>query len=95
MLSLRLPIRSLAASSRRSVIIPTTQKAAGDISSVFPSLSGVAPTPLPPRFAALKNRFLKGRENELQAAWERLVIELRKEIDEVRGLGSKVYLSFF
>lgn len=91
MLSLRLPLaRSLAATARRSVVTTTTQKAAGDISSVFPSLSGVAPAPLHPRFATLKSQYLNGKENELQASWERLVEQLRVEVEEVKELGSKV-----
>lgn len=92
MLSLRLPLaRSLsAAAARRSVVTTTALKAAGDISSVFPSLSGVAPAPLHPRFAALKRKYLNGRESDLQAGWERLVGELRQEVEEVKELGSKV-----
>lgn len=94
MLSLRLPLaRSLAANTRRSVVTTTTQKAAGDISSVFPSLSGIAPAPLHPRFAALKAKYLSGRENGLQASWERLIRNLREEVEEVKELGSKVHCS--
>lgn len=67
-------------------------KPAGDISSVFPSLSGVAPAPLHPRFASLKRQYLNGRENELQSGWERLIGELKREVEEVKELGSKVCL---
>lgn len=93
MLSLRLPLaRSLTVTARRSVVTTTTLKAAGDISSVFPSLSGVAPAPLHPRFATLKRKYLNGRESDLQTSWERLVGELRREVEEVKELGSKVRL---
>lgn len=96
MLSLRLPfVRSLSATTRRSVVTTTSIKPAGDISSVFPSLSGVAPAPLHPRFASLKRQYLDGRENDLQSGWERLVGELRKEVEEVKELGSKVCILFF
>lgn len=96
MLSLRLPLaRSLSATTRRSVVTTTTLKAAGDISSVFPSLSGIAPPPLHPRFAALKRQYLNGREDELQAGWDRLLGKLKKEVEEVKELGSKVCLPFF
>jgi hypothetical protein len=95
MLSLRLPIRNLAAAtSRRSVVIPTTQKPAGDISSVFPSLSGIASAPLQPRFATLKSKFLKGKEEQLQASWDRLIKELKREVEQVGELGTKVCYSF-
>lgn len=70
-------------------------KPAGDISSVFPSLSGVAPAPLHPRFASLKRQYLNGRENDLQSGWERLVGELRREVEEVKELGGKVRLLSF
>lgn len=95
MLSLRLPfVRSLSATTRRSVVT-TTIKPAGDISSVFPSLSGVASAPLHPRFASLKREYLDGRENDLQSGWERLVGELKREVEEVKELGGKVCFSFF
>lgn len=90
MLSLKLPIRNLAAAtSKRSVVIPATQKPAGDISSVFPSLSGVASAPLQPRFATLKSKFLKGNEEQLQASWDRLIKALKREVEEVSEMGIK------
>lgn len=96
MLSLRLPIRNLAAAtSKRSVVIPATQKPAGDISSVFPSLSGVASAPLQPRFATLKSKFLKGNEEQLQASWDRLTKALKREVEEIGEMGTKVCYSFF
>lgn len=65
-------------------------KAAGDISSVFPSLSGVDSPPLPPRFADLKRRLIQGHEDHVRDSWHRLLADLRKEIDVIKALGSKV-----
>lgn len=86
--------RALCASFIRSV---TTQastnlspKTSGDISSVFPSLSGVASEPLPSRFADLKARLIHGREDRVRASWERLLSDLREETKTIRALGSNV-----
>lgn len=65
-------------------------KAAGDISSVFPSLSGADSAPLPPRFAALKRRLIHGHEDRVRDSWHRLVADLRGEIEVIKALGSKV-----
>jgi hypothetical protein len=65
-------------------------KEAGDISSVFPSLSGKKPDPLPSRFADLKKSLIKGNEDAVSASWQRLLTSVRKEIDEVKKLGSDV-----
>lgn len=65
-------------------------KAAGDISSVFPSLSGVDSPPLPPRFADLKRRLIQGHEDRVRDSWHRLLADLRKEVDLIEALGSKV-----
>lgn len=72
---------------------PTPTKAtkkAGDISSVFPSLSGAASSPLPPRFADLKRRLIHGHRDALNDSWQRLLVDLRKETEAVKILGSKV-----
>ncbi|RAO68294.1 uncharacterized protein BHQ10_004306 [Talaromyces amestolkiae] len=66
---------------------PTT-KAAGDISSVFPSLSGKAAEPLPPRFQALKSQLSAGREKDLTESWWRLLDSLRDEVKKIKALGS-------
>lgn len=68
----------------------TTTKEAGDISSVFPSLSGKAPEPLPARFADLKRSLIRGREAAVAESWQRLLVGLKGEIDEIRGLGCSV-----
>ncbi len=65
-------------------------KAAGDISSVFPSLSGLDSPPLPPRFADLKRRLIQGHEHHVEDSWHRLLADLREEIAVIKALGSKV-----
>jgi hypothetical protein len=78
----------------------TLTKEAGDISSVFPSLSGKAPEPLPARFGDLKKRLVAGKEAAIKASWHRLLKSLREEIDKIKEEGSNVSsagvrLSFF
>ena len=65
-------------------------KAAGDISSVFPSLSGTATAPLPRRFAELKTALIRQHKRPLQESWQRLLAELRTEVEVLRALGSAV-----
>ena len=62
----------------------------GDISSVFPSLSGVAAPPLPPRFASLKQRLIKGHEDAVRESWRRLLEDLRRETEVIQSLGSSI-----
>ncbi|OAP57023.1 hypothetical protein AYL99_09135 [Fonsecaea erecta] len=68
----------------------TLTKEAGDISSVFPSLSGKKSDPLPPRFSALKKTLIKGNEDAITASWHRLSKSLAREIAEIRSEGSNV-----
>ncbi|QGA17203.1 hypothetical protein EYB26_004873 [Talaromyces marneffei] len=72
-----------------STVAPSSTKAAGDISSVFPSLSGKAPEPLPPRFQTLKTQLSTGRQKDLTESWLRLLDSLREEVDKIKALGSK------
>lgn len=67
-------------------------KAKGDISSIFPSLSSkTAPPPLPPRFAAIKAALLKhSTPAQLQASWDRLLVELETEIAIIAAKGPAV-----
>ena len=62
----------------------TLTKDTGDISSVFPSLSGKAPDPLPARFSDLKKRLIRGNEDAVKTSWLRLLISLREEIEEIK-----------
>lgn len=70
----------------------TLTKEAGDISSVFPSLSGKAPEPLPARFSDLKKTLISGNEEAVKASWQRLLSSLRQEIDEIKEKGNSVRL---
>lgn len=79
-------IRSVTTQSSTS----SSSKAAGDISSVFPSLSGVVSEPLPARFADLKARLIHGHEDRVRASWERLLSDLQEETEIIRALGPSV-----
>ena len=72
-----------------TTISPTT-KPAGDISSVFPSLSGNTSPPLPSRFADLKKRLIWGHEPQIKDSWHRLLVALQRERQEIIALGSAV-----
>ena len=65
-----------------------SSKSAGDISSVFPSLSDNVAPPLSPRFAALKARLIAGHEDRLQASWHELLESLEREKKIIRARGS-------
>lgn len=65
-------------------------KASGDISSVFPSLSGAASDPLPPRFATIKSQLISGHEERLRASWEELLSTLKQETEVIKSLGLAV-----
>ena len=84
---------SLPITSKRlgtTLTSPHLSKPTGDISSVFPSLSGVQSLQLHPRFRELKERLIKGHEDHVRDSWHRLLADLRQEIDEIKALGSKV-----
>ncbi|KAL8947969.1 MAG: hypothetical protein Q9222_005798 [Ikaeria aurantiellina] len=70
--------------------VASTSKPSGDISSVFPSLSGTEAPPLPPRFAELKRRLINGHEHQVRDSWSRLLIALKYKRKEVKDLGSKI-----
>lgn len=70
-------------------VLPTN-KAAGDISHVFPSLSGKAIPPLPSRFADLKQKLVAGREREVEDSWYRLLDQLRKDKEEIKAAGPSI-----
>ena len=78
---------------RRATTISNPERAskpAGDISSVFPSLSGAVSAPLPPRFADLKRQLIHGHEDQLRDSWQRLLAKLREETEVIKALGSRV-----
>ncbi|QKX63491.1 uncharacterized protein TRUGW13939_10662 [Talaromyces rugulosus] len=66
-------------------------KAAGDISSVFPSLRpDYKPEPLPPRFKDLKQELFQKNEAALKESWDRLLPSLKEEVEKIRELGSDI-----
>lgn len=70
---------------------PQTTKAAGDISSVFPSLRpDYKPEPLPPRFKDLKLSLFQKNEKAIARSWERLLPSLEEEVQKIKAKGSDV-----
>ena len=85
--------RLLSKSIARAASTSTAQttKAAGDISSVFPSLRpDYQPEPLPPRFRDLKLRLFEKNEEALKHSWKRLLPSLEEEVDKIKYKGSDV-----
>jgi len=62
----------------------------GDISSVFVSLSGVTPDPLPQRFADIKRQLIQGSESAVTASWKRLLEQLAVENQIVKQKGPDI-----
>lgn len=66
-------------------------KAAGDISSVFPSLRpDYQPDPLPPRFKELKASLFERNSDALEQSWQRLLPSLEEEVQKIQAKGSDV-----
>jgi hypothetical protein len=65
-------------------------KEEGDISSVFVSLSGKAPPPLPQRFAEVKKELATGHEEQLTTSWRILLKQIKKEIKIISSSGTAV-----
>jgi Protein of unknown function (DUF1479) len=80
--------RQLLRVNRRAA--STLTKDAGDISSVFPSLSGRQAEPLPARFSDLKKRLIRGNEDAVRSSWQRLLASLREEIEEIKNSSNSV-----
>jgi hypothetical protein len=74
----------------RTAATVQVQKRAGDISDAFASLSGGTPVPLEPRYASVKRDLIAGHEEAVEESWLRLLAQLRKEVAEIAGLGSKI-----
>jgi hypothetical protein len=77
------PVRHVATQAK-------VAKMEGDISSVFVSLSGVAPPKLPSRFAEVKRQLVQGNEDRVLASWKRLLEQLSKENEIVAQKGPNV-----
>jgi hypothetical protein len=80
-----------AASASATSSSSTLTKQVGDISSVFPSLSGKKAEPLPARFRDLKRSLVpEDRENAVTNSWNTLLNTLRMEVEEVKVKGNQV-----
>ncbi|PLN85095.1 DUF1479-domain-containing protein [Aspergillus taichungensis] len=86
--------RLLAKSAVRAASTSTssaTTKAAGDISSVFPSLRpDYQPEPLPPRFKDLKVQYFEKNKDALVQSWKRLLPSMEEEVDKIKSKGSDI-----
>jgi len=87
--------RLLIITAKRSMASPSSSmlpsKAAGDISSVFPSLKpGAVSPPLPPRFAEIKRRLIQSHEDRLRDSWNRLLTDLREETEVIKAFGPTI-----
>jgi hypothetical protein len=80
----------MTSGTTRTLATAAASKKEGDISSVFASLSGSAPIPLPPRFADAKRKLIQGRGKAITASWKRLLEALQKEVKTVEKLGSAI-----
>lgn len=83
---------AVRAASTSTASSPMT-KAAGDISSVFPSLRpDYQPEPLPPRFKELKASLFERNRDALEQSWQRLLPSLEEEVQKIKAKGSDVCL---
>ncbi|KAL2861251.1 uncharacterized protein BJX67DRAFT_375484 [Aspergillus lucknowensis] len=83
----RSPVRAASTSASAAQLT----KAAGDISSVFPSLRpDYEPEPLPPRFKGLKEKLFRENEGALKKSWERLLPSLEEEVHRIKSKGSDI-----
>jgi hypothetical protein len=85
--------RAMSTRTVSSAVVSSSHKTNGDISSVFPSLSGKKPEPLPDRFRELKLQYVRGKEEPLKRSWHRLLASLEDEIEEIRAKGSSVSMT--
>jgi hypothetical protein len=76
-----------------TVTTPNSNKLSGDISAVFPSLSGKKPEALPDRFRDLKLQHAQGKEDPLKRSWQQLLASLKDEIAEIKAKGSEVRMT--
>jgi hypothetical protein len=87
--------RAMSTRVMSTVTTSNSHKPSGDISAVFPSLSGKKPEPLPDRFRDLKLQHARGKEDPLKGSWQRLLASLKGEIAEIKAKGSEVRMAIF
>jgi hypothetical protein len=85
--------RAVSTRAMSTATSSNSHKPSGDISAVFPSLSGKRPEPLPDRFRDLKLQHVRGKEDPLKRSWHRLLASLKDEIEEIKTKGSKVSMN--
>jgi hypothetical protein len=88
--SFMVPRLGRALHQRRCMGTAPAAKKEGDISSVFVSLSGVTPPPLPTRFGDVKKELAIGHEQKLTASWGRLLKGIEEEVKIISNRGPTV-----
>jgi hypothetical protein len=74
----------------RTAATATSGKAEGTIADSFASLSGQQFEALEPRFATVKENLIRGNEQAVKASWDRLLLTLKGEVQEIKRLGSSI-----
>ncbi|KAH0380444.1 DUF1479-domain-containing protein, partial [Aureobasidium melanogenum] len=74
----------------RTAATAASGKAEGTIADSFASLSGQQFEALQPRFAAVKENLIRGNEQAVKASWDRLLLTLKDEVQEIKRLGSSI-----
>jgi hypothetical protein len=74
----------------RTVATAASGKAEGTIADSFASLSGQQFEALEPRFANVKENLIRGNEQAVKASWDRLLLTLKDEVQEIKRLGSSI-----
>jgi len=81
----------LALSRPASTASAAAQKREGDISDAFTSLSGGSDaTPLDQKYSVLKRRLIAGHEERFLDAWQRLLRQLKTDVDHISKQGTNV-----
>lgn len=74
----------------RTAATATSGKAEGTIADSFASLSGQQFEALEPRFATVKENLIRGNEQAVKASWDRLLLTLKDEVQEIKRHGSSI-----
>ncbi|KAG9929329.1 DUF1479-domain-containing protein, partial [Aureobasidium melanogenum] len=74
----------------RTAATAASGKAEGTIADSFASLSGQQFEALEPRFAAVKENLIRGNEQAVKASWDRLLLTLKDEVQEIKRSGSSI-----
>jgi hypothetical protein len=67
-----------------------TQKREGSIADAFVSLSEQQFKPIDQKYADIKGRLIKGREDAITTSWERLLKHIRTQLPVITALGSNM-----